>query len=149
VIITQSPFERLLLGDLRAADRLAYANPLRIRTVLSVCPEEIQSRSPQITYVQLPMLDAQPLPFEVVDQVMRTIARNISAGRLLIHCAAGFSRSPVVAAIYLDLVGYRGFDEALDELAGLRPIDPSPILVRSAKEYLKTRVEEVLNGINS
>ncbi len=109
---------------------------------MSVCAEKIQSRSPDITYVQIPMLDAQSLPFDVVDDVMRAIARNTLAGPVLIHCAAGLSRSPVMAALHFDLVGYRKFDPALDELARLRPIDPSPVIVRSAKEYLKMRVKE-------
>ena len=142
MIITPTPFERLFLGSLRAAKRLAEANPLCIRTIVSVCAEKIQSRCPDITYIQLPMLDAQPLQFEMVDEVMQTIARNIIAGGVLIHCAAGLSRSPVMAAIYFDLVGYRSFDSALEELGRLRPIDPSPVIVRSAKEYLKMRVQE-------
>lgn len=142
VTITQTPFERLLLGDLPAAERLAKGNPLGVRGVVSLCTEKIQSRSPEITYVQIPMLDARPLPFDVVDEVMRGIARNILAGCVLIHCAAGLSRSPVMAAIYFDLVGYRSFDSALEELGRLRPIDPSPVIVKSAKEYLKMRVQE-------
>jgi protein-tyrosine phosphatase len=77
----------------------------------------------------------------LVDGVMRGIARNILAGRVLLHCAAGLSRSPVMAAIYFDLVGFRSFDAALDEVARLRPIDPSPVIVRSAKEYLKMLVQ--------
>lgn len=140
--ITQTPFERLFLGDLRASERLAKGNPLGIRTVVSVCSEKIHARSNEIKYVDLPILDAQPLPFGVVDEVVRAIARNIPAGRVLIHCAAGLSRSPVMAAIYFDLVGYRSFDIALEELARLRPIDASPVIVRSAKEYLKLRIQE-------
>jgi protein-tyrosine phosphatase len=37
-------------------------------------------------------------PFEDVDQVIDAIARTIVAGQVLIHCVAGLSRSPVVAA---------------------------------------------------
>lgn len=147
-MITQTSFERLFIGGLRGAEHLARANPLRIGTIVSLCTEEIQARNSEITYVQKPVLDAQPLPFDVVDEVMRAIARNIIAGRVLVHCAAGLSRSPVMVAIYFDLVGYRSFDAGLDELARLRPIDPSPVIVRSAKEYLKIRVQEVRNGIN-
>lgn len=142
--ITATPFERLFLGSLRAAERLAKANLLEMRSVVSVCIEGVQSRSPKITYVHLPVLDAQFLPFGVVDEVMRAIARNMRAGPVLIHCAAGLSRSPVMAALYFDLAGYRSFDAALDELARLRPIDPSPIIVRSAKEYLKMRYKEAV-----
>lgn len=140
--ITATPFERLFLGSLRAAELLTKSNLLEMRSVVSVCTEEVQSRSPKITYVHLPVLDAEFLPFDVVDEVMRAIARSIRAGPVLIHCAAGLSRSPVMAALYFDLVGYRSFGVALEELARLGPIDPSPVIVRSAREYLRMRVQE-------
>jgi protein-tyrosine phosphatase len=142
VTITATPFERLFLGSLRAAELLTKSNLLEMRSVVSVCTEEVQSRSPKITYVHLQVLDAEFLPFDVVDEVMRAIARSIRAGPVLIHCAAGLSRSPVMAALYFDLVGYRSFGVALEELARLRPIDPSPVIVRSAREYLRMRVQE-------
>ena len=148
-MITQTSFERLFIGGLRAAERLAETNLLGIRTVLTVCAEKVRPRNKEILYVQVSVLDAQPLPFGVVDEVMRAIARNIRVGPLLIHCAAGLSRSPVLVALYFDLVGYRRFDSALEELRRLRPIDPSPVIVKSAKEYLKMRVQEVRSGTNS
>jgi protein-tyrosine phosphatase len=141
-VITQTSFERLFIGGLRAAGRLAETNLLGIRTVLMVCGENVRPKNKEIRYVQVPVLDARPLPFDVVDEVMRGIARNILAGCVLIHCAAGLSRSSVMAAIYFDLVGYRSFDSALEELGRLRPIDRSPVIVKSAKEYLKMRVQE-------
>jgi hypothetical protein len=74
VTITATPFERLFLGSLRAAELLARANLLEMRSVVSVCREEVQSRGPKITYVHLPVLDAQFLPFGMVDEVMPAIA---------------------------------------------------------------------------
>jgi protein-tyrosine phosphatase len=142
VIITPTSFDRLFVSDFRAAERLANENPLGIRTVLGVCIEKIQSRCPDITYVQFPMLDAQPLEFEMVDEVMHTVARSIIGGGVLIHCAAGLSRSPVMVALYFDLVGFKNFDEALNEVSRLRTVDPSPVIVRSAKQYLRMRVQE-------
>lgn len=138
------------MSDIRGAERLAEANPLGIRTIVSVCAEQIHSRSKKILYVQMPMLDAQPLSFVVVSRVMNTIARNILAGPVLIHCVGGLSRSPVMTAIYFDLIGFRSFDAALDELVRLRPVlDPSPIIVRSAKEYLRARAQEMRNATYS
>ena len=149
MIVTPTSFERLFVSDFRAAERLAKKNPLGIRTVLSVCTERIHLRSREIIYLQIPVQDAQPLPFEDVDRVIDAIARTIVAGQVLIHCVAGLSRSPVMAALYFDLVGYRSFDVGLDELARLRPIDPAPVIVRSAREYLKKRVQEVKSGAHS
>ena len=92
-MITQTSFERLFIDGLRAAERLAETNLLANRTVLTVCAEIVRPRNKQIRYVQVPVFDAQPLSFDVVDEVMRTIARNILAGRFLIHCAAGLPRA--------------------------------------------------------
>ena len=147
--ISRTPFERLYIGDISAVERVATGNPLHIPTVVSVCADSIKSKSSEINYLQIPILDAQPLPFEAVEDVMSAISHYIVAGPVVIQCAAGMSRSPVMAAIYLDLVGYRSFDSALDELARLRPIDPAPVIVRSAREYLKKRVQEVKSGVHS
>jgi protein-tyrosine phosphatase len=86
---------------MRAAEQLAKVNPLGIRTVVSVCEEKIEARGEGITYVQIPIRDAHPVPFETIDQVISAIARNIAAGPVLIHCAGGMSRSPIMTAIYL------------------------------------------------
>jgi hypothetical protein len=43
-----------------------------------------------------------------------------------------------MAAMWMDIVGYRNFDEALKEIARLRSVtDPSPALMKSVKEYLQ------------
>lgn len=57
--ITQTQLERMFVGDLRAAERLAKENPVRIRTVVSVCTEKIQTRNNEVKCVHLPILDAQ------------------------------------------------------------------------------------------
>jgi protein-tyrosine phosphatase len=72
---------------------------------------------------------------------MTAIGQLIRAGNVLVHCAAGSSRSPVVVALYMDAVGYKNFDDALSELRELRPVvSPSKLVIESAKTYL----EEVL-----
>ena len=65
------------------------------------------------------------------------LSQLIRTGRVLVHCEAGSSRSPVVAALYLHVVGYKDFDEALAEIKGLRPVvSPSKSIIHSAKTYL-------------
>ena len=53
---------------MRAAEQLAKVNPLGIRTVVSVCEEKIEVRGEGIAYVQIPIRDAHPVPFETIDQ---------------------------------------------------------------------------------
>ncbi len=64
-------------------------------------------------------------------------AAGVRRGRVLLHCAGGLSRAPVIAAAWMHRCGYAEFDKALAEIAKLRDIDPSPALLRSAKELLR------------
>ena len=47
------------------------------------------------------------------------------------------SRSPIVTAAWMHVVGYKNIDAALAEVKRLRPIiSPSPTLLKSVKELL-------------
>jgi protein-tyrosine phosphatase len=74
----------------------------------------------------------------VFEQVITTISQLIRGGKVLVHCAAGSSRSPVVVALYMDVVGHENFDDALSRLRDLRSVVvPSKLVIESAKAYLQ------------
>jgi protein-tyrosine phosphatase len=130
-------WDRLYLGSLKDAEHLAAANTTAITAVLSLCSEEIMRRSRTIDYMHIPIADAQPISARQFEEIMAAIERGLQRGNLLIHCAAGFSRSPIVAAAWMHRCGYLNFEAALQEIADLRPsIDPSPVLLKSVKENL-------------
>jgi len=69
---------------------------------------------------------------------MATIAVSVRRGAVLVHCASGTSRSPVVCAAWMQRCGYASIDAALAEVADLRPIiDPSPVLLSSVRKILQ------------
>jgi protein-tyrosine phosphatase len=77
----------------------------------------------------------------VFEQVMAAIGELIRVGNVLVHCAAGSSRSPVVVALYMDVVGYENFDDALSRLRHLRSVvAPSKLVIESAKTYLQEMI---------
>jgi protein-tyrosine phosphatase len=39
--------------------------------------------------------------------LMKTIGQLIRTGTVLLHCGSGVSRSPVIVAVYMHLVGYK------------------------------------------
>ena len=122
----------LYLGDLQAAEALAGCNPRKIRAVVTLCSETVNERAPEITYRHLPILDSRPISQHRLHQVLNAIAESIRTGSVLIHCAAGASRTPTIAAAYLHHIGWRAFPQALAYLARMRPeIGPSPVLVES------------------
>jgi protein-tyrosine phosphatase len=129
-------WEGLYLGSLKDAEHLATANTTAITAVLSLCPEEIMRRSHTIDYMRIPIADAQPISTRQFEEIMAAIERGLQRGNLLIHCVAGFSRSPILAAAWMHRCGYLNFDAALQEIAAVRAIDPSPVLLKSIKEHL-------------
>lgn len=126
----------LYVGSLKDAAQLASANPMKIAAVLSLCPEQIEQRSPSIHYMRLPIADAQPISARQFEEIMAAIERGLQRGGLLVHCVAGYSRSPILAAAWMDRRGSLGFEAALREIAEIRTIDPSPVLLKSIKEHL-------------
>ena len=126
----------LFIGSLKDAEQLASANPMKIAAVLSLCPEQIERRIKTIHYMRVPIADAQPISKRQFEQIMAAIEQGLGQGNLLIHCAAGFSRSPIMAAAWMQRRGYASIDKSLAEIAELRDIDPSPVLLKSIKENL-------------
>jgi len=128
----------VFIGSLKDAEELASVNPMKIAAVLSLCPEEIGQKNPRVRYTRFPIADSQPISKQQFEQIMSAIKQGLRRGNLLIHCAAGYSRSPILAAAWMHRCGYLDFEVALQEIARLRPtIDPSPVLLKSIKEELR------------
>ena len=129
---------RLYLGGIKDAERLAADNSAGITAVISLCAEEVVPKRRDVKYVRIPIDDARPISRPQFEAVMSAIAKHIRGGKVLLHCGAGMSRSPVMAASWIHRCGYLHIESALLEIAELRPtIDPSPTLLRSVKEHLK------------
>lgn len=131
-------WERLYLGSLVDAEKIARSNPFEITTVVSLCPQQIYTKGKGIHYIQIPVTDACPITAPKFDLIMACVDEGIRKGRVLLHCGAGVSRSPIFAAAWIHRRGYRNFDLALKEIAELRPvIDPCAELCASVKEHLQ------------
>jgi hypothetical protein len=131
-------WERLFLGSLYDAERLAKANPHGIGAVVSLSATGPCNTRPEITYVHLHTEDAQPIPVDQFTAIMRAISDNIMRGKVLLHCGSGISRAPIMTAAYLHVAGYKNFDAALEEIGALRPVVcPSAILAASVKAHLR------------
>ena len=134
-------FERLFVSDACDADLLAVSNPLGITTVVNVSTVASCSKQDGIKYIHFPLDEADRVPPRKLEQVITAISQLIRGGKVLVHCAAGSSRSPVVVALYLHVVGYKNFDDALSQLKELRSgVIPSKLAIESAKNYLNEMI---------
>ena len=131
-------WERLWVGGLTDAERLVKGNPNGIDTVISLCELAVQSKRDDVTYVHLPTGDDLPVPIRQFYSIMDAIRKNIRWGTVLLHCGVGISRAPSMAAAYMDAVGYKHIDAAIEEIRQMRPIiEPSTILLNSVKGHLR------------
>lgn len=132
-------FERLFLGNARDAERLAVTNPHGITAVVNVNSGRNRDRADGIEYVHLAFDDAETVPPVKFEKALAAIRDHIRQGKVLVHCEAGSSRSPVVVARYMHVVGYKSFEDALAELTELRPVvAPSDRMLEYAQTYLET-----------
>jgi protein-tyrosine phosphatase len=131
-------WERLYVGDAHDAGHLSFSNPLGITAVVNVATAPNDSKRDEIKYVHFPLDESRPVPPRRFEQVITRIGQLIRAGNVLVHCAAGSSRSPVIVALYADVVGHENFDDALSRLRDLRSVvAPSKMVIESAKAYLQ------------
>ena len=130
-------WERLFVGGLSDAQRLARGNPNHIDTVISLCEACVASKRQGVNYIHIPIEDDQSVPAGQFDSIIDAIAKNVRWGTVLLHCGVGVSRAPSLTAAWMYCVGYKNLDSALEEIKRLRPaIDPSTILLESIRSYL-------------
>ena len=130
--------ERLYLGCAGDADHLAVSNPLGITAVVNVETQPNRSKRDGIRYVHFPIDESERILPGTFGPVTAALTQLIRTRKVLVHCELGSSRAPVVAALYLYVVGYKNFDDALAEIRSLRPVvSPSKSIIASAKAYLE------------
>jgi protein-tyrosine phosphatase len=131
-------WERLIIGGLADAEELAAGNPHGITTVISLSEIPVERKRRDISYVHLPIEDAEPIPEPQFGRILKALNENVRRGNVLLHCSQGVSRAPSMAAAYMASVGHREIDAALVEIRKLRPfVHPSSTLLKSIKENLR------------
>jgi atypical dual specificity phosphatase len=128
-------WERIFIGNLADAEGLARVNPLNIRTVLTLCPEQV-AHAVNVRYSHIGIADSRPVSVICFESTMLALGSGVHEGKVLVHCVGGMSRSPIMVAAWMHRCGYAEIERALAEIAELRDIDPSPVLLHSVKERL-------------
>jgi len=130
-------WERLYVGSKNDAERLKL-NSRGINTVISVCEEKLARHNRKINYLHLPVDEGKAISVGQFDAIIDAISENIRWGTVLIHCRFGMLRSPILTAAYMDAVGYKNIDAALDDILEVRLMGRLPCtLLDSVKEHLK------------
>ena len=134
--------DRVYIGTWQEAASLVNQNSVNITTVLNVA-EPIYPRSNLIEYRNIIFADSAPIPREQFDACMNFLNDRYSENKdILVHCALGVSRSPVIVGAFLVKIKYcSDLAEALALIKAKREIvNPHPVVYQSAQQYLNQEV---------
>lgn len=141
-MITETPFARLFLGGRRDAVRLGIDNSLKITILINLSLEDFRQRLKGICHQHFPLPDHEVIPPPALEGPLAAIAHHIRSGRVLLCCDAGLSRSVALAALYLHVVGYTSYEDALRAIGLFREVDVSPAMKRSVESYIELLAKE-------
>src|SRR5579862_3727868 len=106
-------------GDGRDAERLLQAG---VAAVVNLAAEEPSPALPRgLIYCRLPIMDGEQDDESVLDLAIQSVV-SLLKKRIptLVHCGAGMSRSPAVAAAALSIVQGGSPEEKLKQIAASR-----------------------------
>jgi predicted protein tyrosine phosphatase len=118
----------------------------RISVVLSLTHAEPETGFPaDVTVVRLPMMDGPRNDHQTfVRAVNEAVTRWEAGNRVLVHCSAGASRSPAVAATAVSLSTDRTLETAFQQLKERRAaVEPHEALLRQAASVSSRGVDYV------
>jgi protein-tyrosine phosphatase len=138
-------YDRLYVGGYVQASRLNTENPLGITTVLDVSTSASWERSvpyveaENIDYCHIPFPDGEDIPEKEFWECLNFLEDRYDKGCIiLVHCAAGISRSVVLAASFMHFMKIMDFLDALEWIKKRRKIaNPHVKILTSAKKILK------------
>jgi protein-tyrosine phosphatase len=129
---------RLFVGGRAAAANLAKENPARITAVLCVHQVMDYPQDPNIVYMHQPFNDGEAIPPTAFVKCLGWLKFMYENGHtILVHCAAGISRSVTILTSFMHYEGIAEFSAALDQIRMRRPVaSPAPAVLNSAKQML-------------
>lgn len=131
--------DRLFVGGQARAADLAKSNPYRISAVLCVHQTMDYPKNPDIVYMHIPFDDGKGIPYNAFVQCLAWLKFMYENGHtILIHCAAGISRSVTILASFMHHEDIAELHEALDQIRIVRKnANPAPDTFNSAKRMLR------------
>src|SRR5271157_3579863 len=130
---------RLFVGGYAAAAGLAKDNPAKITAVLCVHQVMDYPQDPNIVYMHQPFNDGEAIPPTAFVKCLGWLKFMYENGHtILVHCAAGISRSVTILASFMHYEDICDYREALHRIKLNRPnADPAVAVKNSAAQMLK------------
>lgn len=124
--------DRLFVGTIDDAENTILLRDRSVDVVVSLTHDN--PCAPEVSVARIPMVDGPQNNVQTFERaVVGTLERLDEGNRVLVHCSAGASRSPAVAATALALHTQIGLDAAFEQVANRRDaVDPHEAVIRQA-----------------
>lgn len=132
----------LYVGTVDDAGQVENLREVGITTIISLIHRSPTKGYPdEVAVHSVPLRDGPQNDISAFEEAVEMVlSERENDTPLLIHCSAGSSRSPAVAATALALSDDIGLEAAFDQIATRRPaVDPHEALVRRAAEVYNRR----------
>lgn len=138
IVPTSQIDHRLFVSGFAEANSLREHNPHNISAVLNV-HQQPDAPNPDVVQMHIPFEDGEEIPQRQFIKCLGWLKFMHEAGHvILIHCAAGISRSVIITASFMHYAGIADFETALKRVKEARKIaNPAPLVEISAKRMLK------------
>ena len=136
----------LYIGDWNSADDITTLNKRNIKFVLSALPHSIAHKPDyKVHSIKQMVVSAEDMPsFDMsphFDMSFEFIETSLKNGNVLVHCAAGISRSSTLMIVYLMRSRKETFEQCLAFLRTKRPIcTPNFGFQKQLKAYEKKHI---------
>ncbi|MEF8778104.1 MAG: dual specificity protein phosphatase [Natronomonas sp.] len=130
----------LFVGSIEDVEDRSLLDEHRISAIISLTHAEPETGFPaDVAVVRIPMMDGPRNEYQTfVRAVEEVLTRWEIGNRVLVHCSAGASRSPAVAATALSLSTDRTLEAAFQQLQRRRAaVEPHEALIRQAASVSK------------
>lgn len=131
--------EKIYISDWVDANSYHFLQGNEIKCVLNVCRQKDNDNIDGVKYIHYPMIDGEGTDITQMEHAVRTLELLLNENdKVLVHCLAGVSRSPMVVALYLAWKTGTSFDDGLKFVAGGRPcVDPNNHFLRLGPKVLQ------------
>jgi len=128
----------IYVGDIEDASDHEGIREAGISTVVKLTNREpTQGYPKEVDVVRHPMMDGPRNEKERFSRAVESITELLKDGEsVLVHCAAGKSRSVTVTAAALSIVEENTFEESLDAVRRCRDINAHPALIKRGKKVV-------------
>ncbi len=132
--------DKLFIAGLISEQNMDEAADFGITAIVNLMPLELYDPRPRFAFLHAGFKDQIYIPHEILGKIFAFIDEHMKEGKVLVHCAAGVSRSGgiIVGQLLIEHPEWN-WNDALDFANTRRYIMPAQKIKQSILDYLESK----------